>query len=157
MKRNSGLTLSVLCLFLFCLLLSAELSQAALQDLRQQETNLWSKIELSLLSMQNEIDGLQTLVASLQKKLEKLTGALELSQEDYNRLSSLQENTASLLSELSTNYKNLQMKYELVYEWMIRLIVILAVWIGVKVLRVIVGFKFPILDKIIPRWVDIII
>jgi hypothetical protein len=37
------------------------------------------------------------------------------------------------------------------------LIWVLAVWIGLKLVRILIGLKFPVLDKIIPRIVDIII
>jgi septal ring factor EnvC (AmiA/AmiB activator) len=132
------------------------LSQDAGQ-LRLQETNLWSKVESSLLSTQNEIDGLKTLVNSLQTDSAKLTGELTLSREDYSRLQSLQESTASSYSQLSTDYNSLKARYETLMKWVWRLVTILAVWIGVKVIRVLIGFKWPVLDTTIPRWVDILI
>jgi hypothetical protein len=37
------------------------------------------------------------------------------------------------------------------------LVVILAVWIALKLIRIFAGIKWPALDVILPRWVDIVI
>ena len=140
-------------------LLSASLflcSQTA-QQLGEQEMNLWSKLELSLLSTQSEIDGLGSLVNSLQQKSEKLTDELILSQADKNKLLLLLENTDSSFRELYSDYENLKADYRTLWEVAKALIWVLAVWIGLKLVRILIGLKFPVLDKVIPRIVDIII
>jgi len=128
--KRFGALLGLLALWL--LLASQVLPDA--DHLRLQEMNLWSRVEFSLQSTQNEIDGLKNLVESLetgwQKDSEKLTGELMLSREDYNKLQLLQENTANSFSALLTDYNTLKAQKQ-------KLIITLVIAIGVLALLVI--------------------
>ena len=94
--------------FLFALFFVALVWSADVDQLKVQEMDLWSKVELSLLSTQNEIDGLRSLVNRLETDSEKQMSELTLSREDYSKLQSLQESTANSYSKLSMNYNLLK-------------------------------------------------
>jgi hypothetical protein len=153
-----GIILSVL--FLFCV--SASFSQDAGQSqLLLQETNLWLKVEYSLQSTQNEIDGLKNLVETLETEWQqdsaKLTGELMLSRADYSKLQLLQENTANSFYQLSAAYNQLKAKNEFLHKVVQILSRVLGGWLALKLLRIILGFAWKPINKLIPRWLDVVI
>lgn len=103
---------------------------SAVDRMREQEKNLWSKVEYSLLSTQNEIDGLQTLVNNLRTDSQKLTSELVIYRTDYSKLQQLLKNTDNSYSILLINYNNLKLRTQ-------RLITCLAIIIAILALLVI--------------------
>jgi hypothetical protein len=96
-------------------------------QLRLQEMNLWSKLESSMLSTQNEIDGLQSLVDRLQQDSVRQTNELELSQMDKELVSKQLESTASSFSKLLTDYNSLKLSQQKLIKILVIVIAILAV------------------------------
>lgn len=129
-----------ICVFLF-FVLSCVVFAVPVAQLPEQEMNLWSKLELSLQSTQNEIDGLRSLVNNLQMGSEKLTGELTLSRADYDKLKQLQESTANSYSQLSRDYNNLKVKDAKKDKWLWTGSIIAIVFLLLKAVHIVMMFK----------------
>jgi septal ring factor EnvC (AmiA/AmiB activator) len=135
----------------------------ALQDdpLLLQQMSLSQQVRSALQGSKQSIQKAEDSFSLLVKQLQDTN--LMQSEELMTLSNSLTDTTNSFKSaSIALEQSNWQVEQEkqqnrTLNKWLWRLIITLAVWIGIKIIRVIVGLKWPILDKLIPRWVDILI
>ena len=100
--------LFVFSVWLFCWRLPAQ--DVFPHDLRLQETKSYSKVELALQSVQNEIDGLRNLAETSLMNSERLTSELEESEMRSSNFESQLKSIGVSFSELSIAYNREKMK-----------------------------------------------
>jgi ABC-type multidrug transport system fused ATPase/permease subunit len=122
-----------------------------------QALNLLESSASSIEQTQHELSESRSYIESLEtlseERKQMLLRQAETLERQSNYLSSINQQQISTSRELIVYKEKLARAM-----WWVRLLgIILVVWIGLKLIRIFVGIKFPILDTILPRWVDVVI
>jgi len=145
---------------LFCILFVS-------QDAGQLENQLMSLSS----TIKQELSNLKTQTALLQNDLDNTIALLQERSQDLRLSESERLALETQRTELLTSLENMNERYNSLYNSYVQtaaklereqkttriLLIILLAWTGLKVLRIIIGCIWPVVNKFIPWIIDVII